>query len=173
MIRLSTAHARARLSNTVEERDANAAIQLVQFAYFKRILEKEKKKRRRQENGESSGDEGFDDNDVDRNEDNTRRPKRTRKNPGEEGYDPYDIENDVESQAEESQRVTRAQKTQEQVPPTEASSGEATTMEIDEPVEINDERLVSVHQLKIKSFCLKKKIFLLKTKISFYGTFVI
>ncbi|XP_043463067.1 DNA replication licensing factor Mcm3 [Leptopilina heterotoma] len=139
LIRLSTAHARARLSNTVEERDANAAIQLVQFAYFKRILEKEKKKRRRQENEESSGDEGVDDDDN--NEDSTRRPKRTRKNPGEPGYDPYDIDNDVESQAEESQRVTRAETTKDQVSPTEASSAEPTTMEIDEPVEINVERL--------------------------------
>merc|ERR1712001_663532 len=46
LIRLATAHAKARLSNTVDARDAEVAIQLVQFAYFKRVLEKEKKRGR-------------------------------------------------------------------------------------------------------------------------------
>nr|CAD7200819.1 unnamed protein product [Timema douglasi] len=46
LIRLSTAHAKARLSPAVKIEDARAAIELVQFAYFKRVLEKEKKRRR-------------------------------------------------------------------------------------------------------------------------------
>jgi DNA replication licensing factor MCM3 len=37
MIRLSTAHAKARLSRTVDIEDAQAAIELVQFAYFKKV----------------------------------------------------------------------------------------------------------------------------------------
>ncbi|XP_025420722.1 zygotic DNA replication licensing factor mcm3-like isoform X4 [Sipha flava] len=45
LIRLSTAHAKARLSKNVEQQDANAAIELVQFAYFKKVLEKPKRKR--------------------------------------------------------------------------------------------------------------------------------
>lgn len=45
LIRLSTAHAKARLSKNVEEQDAQAAIELVQFAYFKKVLEKPKRKR--------------------------------------------------------------------------------------------------------------------------------
>ncbi|KAH9373981.1 hypothetical protein HPB48_003975 [Haemaphysalis longicornis] len=61
LIRLSTAHAKARFSRTVEPEDAQAAIQLVQFAYFKRVLEKPRKRRRKDE-GESS-DEGGDDDD--------------------------------------------------------------------------------------------------------------
>lgn len=37
MIRLSTAHAKARLSRTVEVEDAEAAIEMVQYAYFKKV----------------------------------------------------------------------------------------------------------------------------------------
>ncbi|QQP36521.1 Uncharacterized protein FKW44_021650, partial [Caligus rogercresseyi] len=45
LIRLSCAHAKARLSKTVSKLDAEAAIELVQFAYFKKVLEKDKKRR--------------------------------------------------------------------------------------------------------------------------------
>ena len=39
MIRLSTAHAKARLSKTIDMQDAQAAVELVQFAYFKKVME--------------------------------------------------------------------------------------------------------------------------------------
>lgn len=45
LIRLSTAHARARLSKVVDADDAQSAIELVQFAYFKRVLEKPRKRK--------------------------------------------------------------------------------------------------------------------------------
>lgn len=47
LIRLATAHAKSRLSNKVEARDADAAIDLIRFACFKKVLEKEKKKRKK------------------------------------------------------------------------------------------------------------------------------
>ena len=37
MIRLSTAHAKCRLSKTIDIEDAQAAVELVQFAYFKKV----------------------------------------------------------------------------------------------------------------------------------------
>jgi len=74
LIRLSTAHAKARLSKQVEEEDAELAIQLVQFAYFKKVLDKKKKK-----GGEESEEEA---DEVDEQADTPS--KRRRKASGEE-----------------------------------------------------------------------------------------
>ncbi|XP_053657750.1 DNA replication licensing factor Mcm3 [Anopheles marshallii] len=80
LIRLSTAHAKARMSRSVAEQDAQAAIELIQFAYFKKVLEKEKKKRRRAE-ADDSQDEAEEDEEEIQEEprsQGTRRSKRTR-----------------------------------------------------------------------------------------------
>ena len=37
LIRMSTAHAKARMSKLVEEQDAESAINLINFAYFKKV----------------------------------------------------------------------------------------------------------------------------------------
>merc|ERR1712029_1335163 len=58
LIRLSTAHAKARLSKTVEAEDADAAIELVQFAYFKKVLNKPKKRRHKSGEEGEEGEEG-------------------------------------------------------------------------------------------------------------------
>ncbi|XP_076754293.1 minichromosome maintenance 3 [Xylocopa sonorina] len=98
LIRLSTAHAKARLSKNVTAEDAHAAIELIEFAYFKRVLEKEKKKRRRNDS-EESADEG---------EPNEKRKKRTHTKTS-TSQDPYDFDSEDDSQVDEvPKKVTRA-----------------------------------------------------------------
>jgi DNA replication licensing factor MCM3 len=63
IIRLATAHAKARLSNVIEERDAIAAESILRFALFKEVQEDEKRNKRRKTRpleDESSGNESSD-----------------------------------------------------------------------------------------------------------------
>jgi len=71
LIRLATAHAKARLSNRVEERDAVAAEGILRFALFKEVIEDQSRKKRRKTqtvdwastSEEDSSDEASDDDD--------------------------------------------------------------------------------------------------------------
>ncbi|OAL64538.1 DNA replication licensing factor Mcm3 [Trichophyton rubrum] len=64
LIRLSTAHAKARLSNRVDEKDAKAAEAILRFALFKEVVEDERRKRRKTANiPESDSDSEDSDND--------------------------------------------------------------------------------------------------------------
>ncbi|KAH7072238.1 MCM2/3/5 family-domain-containing protein [Paraphoma chrysanthemicola] len=68
LIRLSTAHAKARLSKRVEQKDADIAEQILRFALFKEVVEDDRRKRRRtardpdamSTDGESSDDDNDD-----------------------------------------------------------------------------------------------------------------
>lgn len=91
LIRLSTAHAKARLSKNVEEQDAQAAIELVQFAYFKKVLEKPKRKRQHCD----------DESDEDQDTSPRKPPKRKTKTNSD---DPYTFE-DGEEEADTEQEV--------------------------------------------------------------------
>ncbi|XP_067142517.1 DNA replication licensing factor MCM3 isoform X2 [Centruroides vittatus] len=104
LIRLSTAHAKARLSKSVELEDAQAAIELVQYAYFKKVIEKPKKRQRR----DSSEEE------MEESEEHTRKKTRT-SDAGEQktdSTDPYDF------QAEDSNDIPPMRKDKSEVPKT-------------------------------------------------------
>ena len=63
MIRLSTAHAKARLSPLVEKKDAEAAVELVDYSIFREIVEPKKddppksKKAKTRDESESEDDD--------------------------------------------------------------------------------------------------------------------
>lgn len=71
LIRLATAHAKSRLSNRVEDRDALAAEAILRFALFKEVVEDESRKKRRRttaqptlSSNEDSDDSSSDDDDA-------------------------------------------------------------------------------------------------------------
>ncbi|XP_029451978.1 DNA replication licensing factor MCM3 [Rhinatrema bivittatum] len=95
LIRLSTAHAKARMSKTIDLQDAEAAVELVQYAYFKKVLEKEKK-RRRQEDSDTEGE--VEQSQTDAGSEKKRRKLRRKDGTGQaaeakdgDSYDPYDF----------------------------------------------------------------------------------
>lgn len=146
LIRLSTAHAKARLSKTVTVDDANAAIELVQFAYFKRVLEKEKKKRRRRESEMSTDGET----------EEPRKTKRSRKDrdaTGEDGHDPYEYDSDDDSHVDEAVRkVTRSQTATLETPIEEEDEAAVAMAEEETPAVITDSRLQTFQSLLHKLF---------------------
>lgn len=83
LIRLATAHAKARLSHKVEEKDAEAAESILRFALFKEVVEDERKKRRKVSHaGAMSTDSSSDDdNDDDEDEDQGEAPRRNSTTP--------------------------------------------------------------------------------------------
>ncbi|KAE8373135.1 MCM2/3/5 family-domain-containing protein [Aspergillus bertholletiae] len=65
LIRLATAHAKSRLSNRVEERDAKVAESLLRFAMFKEVLEDERRKRRKVTSFDEDSESESEDSDED------------------------------------------------------------------------------------------------------------
>jgi DNA replication licensing factor MCM3 len=86
LIRLSTAHAKSRLSSRVEEKDAKVAESILRFAMFKEVLEDERRKRRKvttfDDDSESNESESDDEDGDDNNPANTSSatPRSTRRN---------------------------------------------------------------------------------------------
>ncbi|KAL4815188.1 MCM2/3/5 family-domain-containing protein [Aspergillus spinulosporus] len=85
LIRLSTAHAKARLSSRVEERDAKVAESILRFAMFKEIVEDERRKRRKVTTFDDDSESSDSDSDEDGDGDQTPTtasvtPRSTRRN---------------------------------------------------------------------------------------------
>ncbi|XP_064411529.1 DNA replication licensing factor MCM3 [Latimeria chalumnae] len=109
LIRLSTAHAKARMSRNIELQDAEAAVELVQYAYFKKVLEKGKKKRRRQDDDDDTETEEDEKPESQGDGGRQKKKKRSRKQKGEhkdgDPYDPYDF-SDTEEETTDVQAHT-------------------------------------------------------------------
>jgi DNA replication licensing factor MCM3 len=84
IIRLATAHAKSRLSNRVEERDALAAESILRFALFKEVVEDEKKSKRRKTRPleDMSSDNDSSDSDSDSPPPTTRAGTSRTRTPG-------------------------------------------------------------------------------------------
>jgi len=81
LIRLATAHAKARLSNKVEAKDADVAIELIRYACFKKVLEKEKRhKRKEAENHDGEEEEEEVPDEAETEKENNPRPQTRSKN---------------------------------------------------------------------------------------------
>jgi DNA replication licensing factor MCM3 len=82
LIRLATAHAKARLSPKVEERDASAAEDILRYALFKDVLKRQRRKKRKLNHGGASarrddgGEEGSDDEDDENSDEEEVPPER-------------------------------------------------------------------------------------------------
>ena len=86
LIRLATAHAKARLSHRVEERDAEAAESILRFALFKEVVEDDRRKKRRTNRAMTSDDEDSSSSDDDANgADTTQRTRTTTTTPRRNG----------------------------------------------------------------------------------------
>ena len=82
LIRLSTAHAKSRLSNRVDEKDAKSAESILRFAMFKEVVEDERRKRRKVtsfDDDEESSDEDSDSDDDQTPANTTATPRSSRR----------------------------------------------------------------------------------------------
>ncbi|OWA51644.1 DNA replication licensing factor Mcm3 [Hypsibius exemplaris] len=103
LIRLATAHAKARLAKKVELKDAAAAVGMVEYAYFNKVEKRQRKKRLADEPEEpqANGDE----NDVEIN--GVRASKKVRAEPDDDdAMDPDDPYNFAET-SQRSERTLR------------------------------------------------------------------
>lgn len=153
LIRLATAHAKARMGQQVTVVDATAAIELVQFAYFKKVLEKEKRKRRRSEDGESTDEETMDAEPAEPSQasavspSSRRQAKRTRTNET-ESYDFDDSEDMQMIQLPDAGDLTK-RTTRKSV---SAQSSEQTPTVSAEPDFISEERFAVFKQKLNQAF---------------------
>ena len=107
LIRLSTAHARARLSKSIDAVDAKAAVEMVQFSHFQKVLEKPRKKKTSMGGAD---DESEEENDVDEEMEEEPKPRPSRRLQSKRSHDVYEFEDQEMSQTETSENESSAKK---------------------------------------------------------------
>lgn len=145
MIRLATAHARARLSKTIDAVDAKEAVELVQYSHYQKVLEKPR--RRRAGAGEGSAGESEEEEEMEVDEvipSGTASRRAEAKRP----RDVYEYDGDLADEDD-----------QEALP----------TPKVDAPkprlIELSDERLKAFRQFLFKIFRKEMSQSLLKSKV--------
>ncbi|KAH0334434.1 DNA replication licensing factor mcm3, partial [Aureobasidium melanogenum] len=136
LIRLSTAHAKSRLSNRVEQKDAEVAEGILRFALFKEVAEDERRKRRKTrattEPLSSDEDDSSDDEDMDAtttNRSSTRRgttparrsARRTPANGDDHSASGALPDGEDEDLYNATPKATRTRQTQSSAPPPSSS----------------------------------------------------
>jgi DNA replication licensing factor MCM3 len=115
LIRLATAHAKARLSKRVEQKDADVAEEILRFALFKEVVQEERRKRRRiaRDPDAMSTDDDSSDDDEDGDEAEQEAPTRRTGGPGTRSQrtgttprTPAPAEEDEEEDDDELYRIT-------------------------------------------------------------------
>lgn len=134
MIRLATAHAKARMARKVTLEDAQAALELIHYAYFKKVLEKTKKSKRRRNSQQS------DESEDEETSKKTKKSRRARSQSGTNGDDPYEYQSDEEVI---SQRPTRTRRDEEPAtsglaPDTNGTKRHRPQVETEEDMEVGE-----------------------------------
>ena len=131
LIRLATAHAKARLSHKVEEKDAEAAESILRFALFKEVVEDDRKKRRKTARAAAmSSDESSSDDDDDEDAEAPRRNGTTPRRSGRSNGTPRrggattngDTGGDVNSDEENEDTYTASPRTTRRTTQTQSQS---------------------------------------------------
>lgn len=159
MIRLATAHAKARMSKVIQEDDANAAIDMVSFAYFHKVEKREKNKRKKDSEEDSDEEEGEEEESqtsqsqqrtakAKTSKSQAKKQKVAKKPRGEEDADPYDFESDEE---QDTGAVVEKMKRRRSAKTSDAEEAMDTT-EDKSPVTLSADRLTEFKAALLGAF---------------------
>ncbi|OBZ90995.1 DNA replication licensing factor mcm3, partial [Choanephora cucurbitarum] len=104
LIRLSTAHAKARLSTTIEDKDAKAAAEVLRFAMFQEVIRPKKSGTKRQRMSKDSDDESEEEEEEESDEE---QPKQENEDDEMEEMDSEPIELDAMEESNGSLNASR------------------------------------------------------------------
>lgn len=124
LIRLATAHAKSRLSNKIEIKDAEVAIELIRYACFKKVLEKEKRSKRREaETDEEEEEQEIEDETI--NQEKKGKDKVQKRRLASDGEDEEEEAEEEEMEIQEDDRPRKRVRRQTQQNPSQLTNKSA------------------------------------------------